>query len=111
MFPALTVGARINETVTVSFTGQALDDVKKQEVAAQKVEEAKPPGWDEEDVYLEKVCKNREEGKVFVHRIDANKVRYKCKKCGFQFAYNVTTNWPSICQYCERPVDKNFYIE
>jgi late competence protein required for DNA uptake (superfamily II DNA/RNA helicase) len=93
---------------------EAEKEAEKKIEEQKKAEEetaSRPPGWDEEDVYLEKALKAKQNMKILVKRVDENKVRYMCKKCGFTFNYNLRTEMPRVCQYCAAPVNKNFEIE
>ncbi|MFH1505592.1 MAG: hypothetical protein ABIE94_01230 [archaeon] len=73
---------------------------QKEEKGKEKIKD-KPAGWDIEDEYLEKLYKKRDEIKVDIKKIDADKVRYTCPKCKYVFVYNKATNFPSLCPYCK----------
>lgn len=43
---------------------------------------------------------------VSVIKLDSERVKYKCPKCGFGFIYNIVTGRPKICGYCAEQVGK-----
>lgn len=43
---------------------------------------------------------------VSVIKLDAERVKYKCPKCGFGFIYNIVTGRPKNCGYCAETVGK-----
>lgn len=64
-------------------------------------EPPRPPGWDAEDEYLDKLYKQREKIKVEFERIDENRVKYTCPKCKYKFVYDTVKKYPDICPYCK----------
>lgn len=94
---------------------KARRDAKVQEKKEEEkqVEEInlKPPGWDEEDEYLEKAFRAKQQQATVVKRVDETKVRYTCKKCGYSFNFNLITKMPKVCQYCAAPVNTRFEFE
>ncbi|MFA5141576.1 MAG: hypothetical protein WC471_01235 [Candidatus Woesearchaeota archaeon] len=72
----------------------------------QKEVKPKPAGWDEEDEYLEKMAKFKQQTTTQVKKIDDERVSYKCKKCSYEFAYNTIKRTPGRCPYCCAEIDK-----
>ena len=70
----------------------------------QEIKQEKPPGWDHEDDYLEKVHKIKEKTIVEVKQIDNERVRYKCPSCNYSFVFNIFSKKPSLCPYCNHKV-------
>ena len=68
-------------------------------------EEEKAPGWDKEDEYLERVHMERQAMAGSAEKIDDERVRYHCQKCGYNFLYNFIKKTPPKCPYCGREVD------
>lgn len=76
------------------------EEVKKKRIEdKQKEQEAppKPAGWDEDDMLLDKLAKQKERNKT-VSFIAPGKV--KCRKCSFKFNYDEFLNKPPSCPYC-----------
>ncbi len=70
--------------------------------------------FDEEDEYLERAVerkreklKEEKENRVKVKKISEEKVLYPCKKCKYQFKYNIYTKRPIDCPYCATKVEHN----
>jgi predicted Zn-ribbon and HTH transcriptional regulator len=40
-------------------------------------------------------------------KIDVDRQKRKCAKCGYLFSYNVVKKTPQHCPYCDHPIDKN----
>lgn len=68
--------------------------------------EIKPPGWDQEDEYLEKAFKAKMSQMATAEKIDEEKVRYVCKKCNYKFIYNIMKQYPQRCPFCGADVSK-----
>lgn len=64
---------------------------------------------DKEDEHLERAYKAKLKQTVKVERIDDEKVKYKCPKCGYSFIYNPARNIPARCSYCGSDVSKIRY--
>lgn len=67
---------------------------------------AKPAGWDAEDEYLEKMTRLKQKTSPQIQRVDAERVRYTCQKCKYNFLYNTVKQTPIHCPYCGTPVTK-----
>lgn len=63
-------------------------------------QEEKPPGWDKEDEYLEKMYQQKRGNSVKVKKIDSQTVKYICPKCKYAFVYNTVLKKPARCPYC-----------
>lgn len=68
--------------------------------------------FDEEDEYLEKAVKKKKEmlrkqreNVVKVKPLKENKVLYPCQNCNYKFKYNLETQRPLVCPYCESKVN------
>lgn len=79
---------------------------KEQEAKTKKEEELKqkPVGWDFEDEYLDRVQKQKDRINVVFERLDRERIRYTCFKCGYKFIYNTIKRYPQICPYCSAKV-------
>ena len=73
-----------------------------------KVELIKPPGWDTEDEYLEKLIKQRQEDKVvkFTKISGTHQVICTCLKCKYEFKYDPFKKTPRSCPYCNGEIPK-----
>jgi DNA-directed RNA polymerase subunit RPC12/RpoP len=81
---------------------------QKQEERQEKVEKPKPPGWDVEDAYLEKISKQKkkEEASRFRKIPGTDHVIFNCPGCKFEFRYNPFTKRPRTCPYCNGQIPK-----
>jgi len=89
------------------FSGKT-DKLQKQKEQAIKVDKPKPPGWDAEDVYLEKAAKmKKEDNQAQFSRIPGTgQVQCKCASCKYSFKYNPTKRQPHVCPYCSSDIPK-----
>ncbi len=73
-----------------------------------KNEPPKPPGWDKEDEYLERLVKQRrEENQAQFQRIPGTQqVRCTCFKCKYVFKYDPFRKMPRTCPYCNIDIPK-----
>ncbi len=55
---------------------------------------------DPEEDKMEKAYQEKKAKLGAYPRIDDEKVRYKCGKCGYQFPYNKVKQSPAKCPYC-----------
>lgn len=76
-------------------------------VEAEKV--ARPAGWDEDEIAIEKMHKQKSENTVVVQKIDAERVKYKCPKCSYTFTYNTIEKRPKSCGYCGKEIGRITY--
>jgi len=78
--------------------------------STQKVKEpepAKPAGWDEDDLELERLAKQKSnETAPKVERISDDKLKITCAKCKYRFTYSISSQTPTSCPYCGREIDK-----
>lgn len=84
------------------------EEVKQKRVeekAQNEVPEApsKPAGWDEDDLLLEKLAKEKERNQT-IKFINPGKV--KCQKCSYRFNYDEFLNRPANCPYCSMVIKK-----
>ncbi len=59
-----------------------------------------PPGWDQEDEYLERAAKARKKNTIRAQRVDEEHVRFNCPKCTYEIKYNTVKRTPARCPYC-----------
>ncbi|MBU0457347.1 MAG: hypothetical protein ABH824_05010 [Nanoarchaeota archaeon] len=71
---------------------------------------AKPPGWDQEDEYLQKMVRlrNKEEKEKaqFTKIPGTEQVRCKCNNCKFSFKYDPFRKSPRTCPYCNEDIPR-----
>ncbi|MBW3003547.1 hypothetical protein KY328_05030 [Candidatus Woesearchaeota archaeon] len=63
----------------------------------------RPPGWDEDDEYLERAQREKQIALSSVRRelqVHGDKVNYKCFKCKYVFVYNKAKHYPNVCPNC-----------
>ncbi len=88
------------------FTGrtQKPEEQQKKPVEAP----ARPPGWDKDDEYLEKMVrlKRQESQAQFTKIAGTDYVQCKCNSCSFTFRYNPVRRMPLACPYCNVTVPK-----
>lgn len=77
------------------------DREKQQKDKLITVEPKKPIGWDNEDIALEKAYKEKKKD-PFVGMSGTALV--KCRKCSYEFNYNIDSNRPKSCPYCDSKV-------
>ncbi len=91
------------------FSGKTKQKEEQEKELAKKEEiRAKPPGWDAEDDYLEKMAKiKREENKAQFSKIPGtNQVKAQCSACKYSFRYDPFNRRPANCPYCNTSVPK-----
>ena len=73
-----------------------------------KVEPPKPPGWDQEDEYLEKMAHQRKEENQaqFSKVAGTNQVVCTCFSCKYEFKYDPFRKSPRTCPYCNTDIPK-----
>lgn len=74
-------------------------EVETQRETAKK-EVPKAPGWDQEDEYLARACKEKANKIVKVEKLDHERVKYKCPYCNYVFIYNFIKKSPGRCPFC-----------
>lgn len=82
---------------------------KQEELKKKKIEEKiRPPGWDSEDEYLDKISKmKREEHNAQFSKIPGtNNVQCKCLQCKYTFKYDPFRKQPHSCPYCDANIPK-----
>lgn len=86
------------------FTGKtgSKKEVKKKE------DRPRPPGWDAEDDYLEKISKIKiQENQAQFSKIPGtDQVRCKCSLCKYSFKYDPFRRKPGVCPYCSADIPK-----
>lgn len=90
--------------------GELMKDEPPKEEKSYEIKKSKI--FDEEDEYLEKAVKKKKEllrkqreNVVKVKLLRQNKVLYPCQNCNYRFKYNLETQRPLVCPYCESKVN------
>lgn len=75
---------------------------------AGKEEPPKAPGWDAEDVYLEKAYRLKKESQTAVFRRipSSSQLMCTCPGCKYTFKYDPERQYPTVCPYCNNKVPK-----
>ena len=81
---------------------KAKEEVQKKRIEEKAKQEAnpeppKPAGWDNEDVLLDKLIKQKEARKTVTFTAPG---KVKCRKCAYVFKYDAFSNTPTACPYC-----------
>ena len=98
------------------YSGKTKEKEQKEAAAVLQKPEAppKPPGWDAEDEYLEKMArvKRQENQAQFTKIPGSNEVKAQCSSCKYMFKYDPFKKKPYACPYCnaEVPRLKNFNL-
>ena len=81
---------------------------KPAEPLTKKEAPPKPPGWDAEDEYLNKVSKLRKEENQaqFTKVAGTNQIKCRCANCKFSFKYDPFRKRPNACPYCNGAIPK-----
>ncbi len=66
-----------------------------------------PPGWDQEDEYLQRFAKAKKKSTIRAQRIDEEHVKFNCPKCSYEIKYNTVKNTPARCPYCSTSLSGN----
>jgi DNA-directed RNA polymerase subunit RPC12/RpoP len=69
-----------------------------------QIKKEKPAGWDSEDAEIERAYKAKQSSAPKVERIDNERVKYTCKKCKYEFVFNVLKRVPGRCPYCSAEI-------
>ena len=81
-------------------TQESLIGVKKNELPTTGPRKAKPAGWDFEDDLLEKMWAEKQKLKGKFVRLNKDRMRFTCGKCGYAFTF-VEDRKPRSCPYCD----------
>ena len=89
------------------FSGRT-KELHKREQEVQNKPEVKPPGWDKEDEYLEKLSKNRQEQNQtqFTKIPGTTDIKCLCFECKYSFKYDPFRKRPKHCPYCSAEIPK-----
>ena len=89
------------------FSGRTQKEKEEKEKVKNEVR-TKPPGWDQEDDYLEKHARTKEESRVSVFsRIPGSDLlKCTCVSCKYSFKYDPFKRVPRTCPYCDGDVPK-----
>ena len=68
----------------------------------------KPPGWDSEDEYLDKMARMRQDDNQiqFTKVAGTNQVKCTCFSCKYEFKYDPFRKMPRTCPYCNVDIPK-----
>jgi len=90
------------------FTGKTDRDRQKKEASADPRTGGKPPGWDSEDEYLEKMSRMKQQQTVsrFQPILGTKLYQCTCIGCNYNFKFDPLKNMPQSCPYCNEPVPK-----
>ena len=84
------------------FQSTGFKKVKKEEKTVEEKEEEEPRSiiiHDEEDVFREERKK-----RIVKPKVQDEKIKFICDKCGFGFKYNPIKLWPRGCPSCGRRI-------
>ena len=81
---------------------------QQNKIIEKKAAPPKPPGWDKEDEYLEKMSRlKKDEQKSMFQKIPGtDHVMCKCNMCKYSFKYNPFRKMPRTCPYCNADIPK-----
>lgn len=81
---------------------------KRKQEEVKKEGPSRPPGWDQEDEYLEKMSRMRqkEQQTQFTRIPGSDMVQCVCTYCKFSFKYDHFKGIPKACPYCNINVPK-----
>ncbi|HLD01151.1 MAG TPA: hypothetical protein VJC39_05385 [Candidatus Nanoarchaeia archaeon] len=81
---------------------------KKETSTVKNVVIQRPPGWDAEDEYLEKMSRlKKEENKAQFEKIaGSDQVKCRCFHCSYSFRYDPLRKIPPNCPYCGKEIPK-----
>lgn len=87
---------------------------QKKETEEKNYEIKKSKIFDETDEYLERAVQKKKEkireqkdSVIRTRKLTHNKVLYPCQRCNYKFKYNLETQRPLVCPYCETKVSHN----
>ena len=87
------------------FNGKTQLEEEKKKVEAEKP--AKPPGWDQEDLYLEKFhSKKQVQEPMFRKIVATGQIECTCRNCSYSFKYDPFRKRPKACPYCNEEIPK-----
>ena len=91
------------------YTGKtSFKGLKNEEVKKEPEQPPRPPGWDKEDDYLDKVSRMRkEQSQGYFSRIpNSEQVKCNCPSCKYVYKYDPIKRMPAACPYCNGPVPR-----
>jgi DNA-directed RNA polymerase subunit RPC12/RpoP len=91
----------VKERRTKEFAAKKTQQREQTKIAMEtQIKKEKPAGWDSEDAEIERTYKAKKAALPDVEKIDDQRVKYTCKKCKYEFVFNVLTRVPGRCPYC-----------
>lgn len=95
----------VKERRASEFTAKKNQQREESKMAMEaQVKREKPAGWDSEDAEIERAFKAKQSSAPKVERIDNERVKYTCKKCKYEFVFNVLKRVPGRCPYCSAEI-------
>ena len=81
---------------------------EKLKAKEEKKVDVKPPGWDQEDEYLEKAAKlKQQQVKAQFKKIPGtDQIQCTCSACKYSFKYDPFRKRPRNCPYCSEDIPK-----
>ncbi len=76
---------------------------KKEEQVKTGPRKQRPVGWDEDDVLLDKLWKEKQHKKGILTKVGAGIMRYTCGKCNYSFTFREDRQ-PNSCPYCNSAI-------
>ena len=82
--------------------------LEQKKVKQERVEPSRPPGWDKEDVELERLNRIRiDETRALIERVPGQTyVKLTCPECKFKYKYYPINKKPGNCPYCNKESPK-----
>ncbi len=81
--------------------------ITKEAQKAEPQELSRPPGWDDEDEYLQRFAKAKTKTTIRAQRIDDEHVKFNCPKCSYEVKFNTVRKTPARCPYCSTSLSGN----
>ena len=87
------------------FSGKTQLQEEKKKV--EEVKPAKPAGWDQEDLYLEKFHSKQQKQEPIFRKVPATgHIECTCRKCSYSFKYDPFRKKPKTCPYCNEAIPR-----
>lgn len=89
------------------FSGKTQKEKEEKDKITNEVK-SKPPGWDQEDDYLQKYvsAKKASTSMVFTKVPGSDLMKCNCPSCKYSFKYDPFKRVPRSCPYCSAEVPK-----
>jgi len=91
----------VKERRATEFTAKKTQQREEAKMVMEaQIKKEKPAGWDAEDAEIERAYKQKQASAPRLEKIDDQRVKYTCKKCKYEFVFNILTRVPGRCPYC-----------